>query len=120
MGKFDEAERIYREMDRRDLALQLRANLGDWFKVVNLVQQGGGDDETLAQSWNQIGDYYMEHQMMAKAAMHYAQAKNTKALIDQLHNAFAVADRQLHDGQASGEVKKSAVAGIIRASSVAE
>jgi hypothetical protein len=32
-GKFDDAERIYREMDRRDLALQLRANLGDWFKV---------------------------------------------------------------------------------------
>ena len=32
-GKFDEAERLYREMDRRDLALPLRVNLGDWFKV---------------------------------------------------------------------------------------
>ena len=81
-GKFDEAERIYREMDRRDLALQLRANLGDWFKVVNLVQQGGGDDGMLTTSWNQIGDYYMEHQMVSKAAMHYVQANNNEKLID--------------------------------------
>jgi len=81
-GKFDDAERIYREMDRRDLALQLRANLGDWFKVINLVQQGGGDDEMLTMSWNQIGDYWMEHQMIAKAAQHYAQAKNTEKLIE--------------------------------------
>ena len=32
-GRFDEAEKLYREMDRRDLALQLRASLGDWSKV---------------------------------------------------------------------------------------
>ena len=81
-GKFDEAEKIYREMDRKDLALQLRANLGDWFKVVNLVQQGGGDDELLVTSWNQIGDYYMEHRMIAKAAQHYAQAKNNERLVE--------------------------------------
>jgi len=81
-GKFDEAERIYRDMDRRDLALQLRANLGDWFKVINLLQQGGGDDEMLTMSWNQIGDYYMEHQMVQKAAQHYAQAKNNEKLIE--------------------------------------
>ena len=69
-------------MDRKDLALQLRANLGDWFKVVNLLQQGGGDDGMLRQSWNQIGDYYMEHQMIAKAAQHYTQAKNNEKLIE--------------------------------------
>ena len=72
-GKFDEAEKIYREMDRRDLALQLRINLGDWFKVVSLLQQGGGDDEMLRTAWNNIGDHFMEHQMVAKAAQHYAQ-----------------------------------------------
>jgi hypothetical protein len=32
---------------RRDLALDLRARLGDWHKVVHLVQQGGGGDDTL-------------------------------------------------------------------------
>ena len=35
-SQFDEAEKIYRELDRRDLALQLRASLGDWFKVIGL------------------------------------------------------------------------------------
>jgi WD repeat-containing protein 35 len=83
-GKFDEAEKVYKEMDRRDLALQLRANLGDWEKVVSLVQQGagGGDDETLANSWKRLGDKYFERQMVAKAAQHYAHAKATDKLIE--------------------------------------
>ena len=33
-GNFDEAEKLYRDMDRRDLALELRSTLGDWFKVL--------------------------------------------------------------------------------------
>lgn len=81
-GKFDEAEKIYKEMDRKDLALQLRINLGDWFKVVTLLQQGGGDDEMLATAWNHIGDYYMERQMLSKAVQHYAQAKNLERLVE--------------------------------------
>jgi len=81
-GNFDEAEKIYRELDRRDLALQLRANLGDWFKVVQLVQQGGGDDSLLQTAWNKIGDYFFERQKTAKAAQYYLQAKNIEALID--------------------------------------
>ena len=58
-GNFDEAEKLYREMDRRDLALELR-RLGDSFKVVQLVQQGGGDDSLLQTAWNKIGDYFWE------------------------------------------------------------
>ena len=81
-GRFDEAEKIYREMDRRDLALQLRINLGDWFKVVNLVQQGGGEDEMLLTAYNHIGDYYLEHQMMEEAAHKYEKAKNWEKLVE--------------------------------------
>jgi len=80
-GNFDEAERAYRELDRRDLSLQLRANIGDWFKVVQLVQQGGGDDAMLQTAWNRIGDYFYERQKVTKAAQYYAQAKNMEALI---------------------------------------
>ena len=69
-GHFDEAEKIYRDMDRRDLALQMRSSLGDWEKVVALVQQGGGDDETLSSSWTKLGDKYFERQQIAKAAQH--------------------------------------------------
>ena len=80
-GNFDEAEKAYRDLDRRDLALQVRADVGDWFKVVQLVQQGGGDDSLLQQAWNQIGDYFRERQKTAKAAQYYAQAKNMGALV---------------------------------------
>ena len=38
----------------RDLALELRSTLGDWFKVVQLVQQGGGDDNMLQMAWNTV------------------------------------------------------------------
>ena len=80
-GQFDEADRIYRELDRRDLSLQLRASIGDWFKVVQLVQQGGGDDSMLQTAWNRIGDYFFERKKASKAAQYYSQAKNMEALI---------------------------------------
>jgi WD repeat-containing protein 35 len=31
--RYDEAEKLYLEVDRRDLAISLRKKLGDWFKV---------------------------------------------------------------------------------------
>ena len=43
LNKFDEAESIYREIDRKDLAIQLRKRLGDYMRVVQLLQTGGGD-----------------------------------------------------------------------------
>jgi WD repeat-containing protein 35 len=58
--RFDEAEIIYRDIDRKDLAIELRMRLGDWFRVVQLLQSGGGDDVLLTKAWNQIGDYYAE------------------------------------------------------------
>lgn len=81
--RFDEAESLYRDMDRKDLAIELRMRLGDWLRVVQLVQTGGaGDDELLQLAWNRIGDYYAERQKWAKAVQYYSQAKNAEALID--------------------------------------
>eukprot|EP00118_Oscarella_pearsei_P023857 m.291355 g.291355 ORF g.291355 m.291355 type:complete len:179 (+) comp40725_c0_seq35:331-867(+) len=40
--RFEEAERLYLDMDRRDLAVDLRMKLGDWFRVVQLLKTGGG------------------------------------------------------------------------------
>ena len=74
--RFDEAEAIYREIDRKDLANDLRVRLGDWFRVVQLIQTGGGDDKMLFLAWNKIGDYYSGRFKWAKAATYYAQAKN--------------------------------------------
>jgi tetratricopeptide (TPR) repeat protein len=90
-SQFDEAEKIYRELDRRDLALQLRANLGDWTKVVQLVQQGGGDDTKLRNAWDRMGDQCLERGELGKAAGYYAQAQNMPALAECLYRSEAYA-----------------------------
>lgn len=59
-GKYDEAEEIFKEIDRKDLALELRMKLGDWSKVVNLIEQGVGDDEMLKSSYKKMGDYCID------------------------------------------------------------
>ena len=46
-GKFEAAERYYLDMDRRDLAVNLRVKLGDWFRVVQLLKSGGGAGEKI-------------------------------------------------------------------------
>ena len=87
-SQFDEADKIYRELDRRDLALQMRANIGDWSKVVQLVQQGGGGDDTmLMKAWDKIGDHYVERGELEKAAKYYSQAQNMEALANCLYRA---------------------------------
>lgn len=54
-GWFDEAEQIYREIDRKDLALDMWWKLGDWSNVVELIEDGLGDDATLKDANNWIG-----------------------------------------------------------------
>jgi len=46
-GWFDEAEQIYWEIDWKDLALDMWWKLGDWSNVVELIEDGLGDDATL-------------------------------------------------------------------------
>jgi WD repeat-containing protein 35 len=60
--KFDKAELIYLEMDRKDLALDLRMRMGDWFRVVQIIKAGSGNDHILEKAWNNIGDYYYDRQ----------------------------------------------------------
>ncbi|WIA10618.1 hypothetical protein OEZ85_010800 [Tetradesmus obliquus] len=79
--RFDDAEDLYRQMDRLDLAIGLRSRLGDWFKVERLVKETGGDDVALANAWNKIGQYYSDRQKWAKAAQYYTQARNTGMLV---------------------------------------
>jgi WD repeat-containing protein 35 len=80
--KFDEAETLYAEVDRIDLAVEMRMHLGDWFKVEKLIQAGAGDDSTLTLAWNNIGNYFADRQKWQKAVAYYAQAKNVEKLVD--------------------------------------
>ena len=62
-GQFEEAERIYLDLDRKDLAIDLQARLGDWFRVVQLIKNGGNvDDRLLENAWNNIGAHYYDRQ----------------------------------------------------------
>jgi WD repeat-containing protein 35 len=80
--EFDDAEKIYRELDRKDLALEMRMMIGDWFDVIKLVQQGVGHDELLNLAYNSLGEYYSERFRWSKAAVHYALAQNVEALVE--------------------------------------
>lgn len=82
--RFEEAERLYLDMDRRDLAVDLRVKLGDWFRVVQLVKTGGGagDDNLLEQAWTAIGDYYADRQKWQNAVTYYQQGRNQARLAE--------------------------------------
>jgi WD repeat-containing protein 35 len=59
-GRYEEAEEIYNSIDRKDLALDMRRKLGDWPKVVQLIEQGAGNDEDLKKAYKNLGDYSAE------------------------------------------------------------
>lgn len=80
--RFDEAEEIYLQMGETDLAVKLRAHLGDWFRVVKLIKMGAGNDQLLKEAYNNIGDYYVDRQKWQKAYSAFRQAGNLKQMVN--------------------------------------
>ncbi|KNC54767.1 flagellar associated protein [Thecamonas trahens ATCC 50062] len=82
-GRFDQAEKLYMEMNRSDLAIGLRVKVGDWFRVVKLIHETGqGDDKLRARAHTELGDYYAERGQDAKAIHYYELAHATGPLAD--------------------------------------
>ncbi|XP_057598538.1 WD repeat-containing protein 35 isoform X2 [Hippopotamus amphibius kiboko] len=83
-GRFEEAERMYLDMDRRDLAIGLRLKLGDWFRVLQILKTGSGDadDSLLEQAHNAIGDYFADRQKWLNAVQYYVQGRNQERLAE--------------------------------------
>ncbi|XP_055481799.1 WD repeat-containing protein 35 isoform X5 [Psammomys obesus] len=83
-GRFEEAERMYLDMDRRDLAIGLRLKLGDWFRVLQLLKTGSGDadDSLLEQAHNAIGDYFADRQKWLNAVQYYVKGRNQERLAE--------------------------------------
>ncbi len=44
-GRYNEAEALYQDMGRKDLAIDLRQRSNDWFHVAQLLKQSGGHDD---------------------------------------------------------------------------
>uniref|UniRef100_A0A1B6EDL0 WD repeat-containing protein 35 n=1 Tax=Clastoptera arizonana TaxID=38151 RepID=A0A1B6EDL0_9HEMI len=79
---FNEAEKLYLEADRRDLAISLRERLGDWFRVVQLMKMSTGySNAQLEAAWNNIGDHYMERNQWENAKEYYNKAGNVEKLV---------------------------------------
>ncbi|KAL0027242.1 hypothetical protein WJX77_006308 [Trebouxia sp. C0004] len=86
LKQFDEAESLYRHMDRPDLAIDMRMRLGDWSAAEKLLKaSGSGNDTLMVTIWNKIGDHHADRHKWHKAAAYYAQAKNSDALADALY-----------------------------------
>ncbi|XP_066495950.1 WD repeat-containing protein 35 [Tiliqua scincoides] len=81
-GRFEEAERMYLDLDRRDLAINLRIKLGDGFRVLQLLKTGSGhaDDSLLEQAHNAVGDYFADRQKWINAVPYYVQGRNHERL----------------------------------------
>lgn len=58
-GNFDEAEKLYIDADRRDLAIELRQTLCDWFRTVQLYRIAPGiSDQQMELAWKEIGEHF--------------------------------------------------------------
>ena len=87
--KYDEAEQIFKDIDRKDLALNLRMRLGDWSKVIHLIEAGAGNDQMLKRVYKNLGDYSAERQKWTKAAKYFKLAHD--------HESLAVAYYKMED-----------------------
>jgi len=80
-GRYDDAEAIYKKIDRKDLAVQMRVKIGDWFRVLQMIREGSGYDETLLKITDELGNFYAEKFKWDRAAEFYLLSKNYKGLI---------------------------------------
>ncbi|KAH3745059.1 WD repeat domain 35 [Pelomyxa schiedti] len=80
--KFSEAQSMYTNLNRKDLAVNLGMMLGDWFRVVKLLQTGNvaGDSELHTRALNEIGDFHASEQKWSLAIPQYTQTRNWPAL----------------------------------------
>lgn len=81
--KFEDAEKIYLSVDRRDLAISMRQSIGDWLGVLQLMKEDGSSDDSLKEdAWNHLGNYHMERHQWSRAVKYYVKAQNFENLIE--------------------------------------
>lgn len=82
LGNYDEAEKLYLDLDRRDLAITLREKLGEYTRVIQLMKMGiGGSDKQMERAYNKIGDHYAERQNWESAKQYYEKGRNLEKVV---------------------------------------
>lgn len=82
LHNFDEAEGIYREIDRKDLAIAMRQKVGDYGRVVDLLRTGGGSDLQVKEAWDRIGEQHADKFQWKKAVQYFVQSRNVDRLAE--------------------------------------
>uniref|UniRef100_T1L0Y3 Uncharacterized protein n=1 Tax=Tetranychus urticae TaxID=32264 RepID=T1L0Y3_TETUR len=79
-GLFDEAEKVYLNCDRQDLAISLRKMIGDWSRVVKLIESDqigpGSNDAEMREALKNLGDYCYDSHLWSDAAGYYEQCSD--------------------------------------------
>ncbi|XP_063704292.1 WD repeat-containing protein 35 [Culicoides brevitarsis] len=84
---FDEAEKLYIDADRRDLAINLRQTLCDWFRTVQLYRQGlGVSDQQMNFAYKEIGSHFANLRSWESAKEYYEKAHDIEGLMDSLYH----------------------------------
>ena len=60
----------------------MRRKMGDWPRVVQLIEQGAGNDEDLKRAYKNLGDYSAERGKWAKACKYYQTAQDNESLVE--------------------------------------
>ncbi|XP_055920136.1 WD repeat-containing protein 35 isoform X1 [Eupeodes corollae] len=86
-GEFEEAEKLYMDADRRDLSIDLRTTLCDWFRVVQLYRMGQGiSDQQMETAWKEIGNHFANLRSWESAREYYEKAHHIEGLMESLYH----------------------------------
>lgn len=82
--RFDEAEKCYLDIDRKDLAINLRKTIQDWHQVINLIKSDSGfsNDTEKREAMIKLADTFVEEHEWSKAAQLYEEAEAWDKLIE--------------------------------------
>jgi WD repeat-containing protein 35 len=84
---FDEAEKLYIDADRRDLAIALRTTLCDWFRVIQLYRMASGiSDQQMENAYKEIGNHFANMRIWESAREYYEKAHYVEGLMDTFYH----------------------------------
>jgi WD repeat-containing protein 35 len=63
----------------------MRKHIGDYARVVALLQTGGGNDQQLREAYDHIGNQHADRFKWRKAAQYFRQSRNMERLADCLY-----------------------------------
>lgn len=86
-GDFDGAEKLYIDADRRDLAINLRSTLCDWFRVIQLYRMASGiSDQQMETAYREIGNHFANMRVWESAREYYEKAHHIEGLMETFYH----------------------------------